>query len=56
MKKKTTKFILLGLMISVIAFALTGCEIFNSSAQSMKGSIEGNEYLAEFYTITAKSS
>lgn len=54
MKKKTTKFILLGLMISVIAFALTGCEMFNSGVQSMKGSIEGNEYLAEFYTNNGK--
>lgn len=50
MAKKTTKFILLGLMISVIACTLTGCEMFNSGVQSIKGSIEGNEYLAEFYT------
>lgn len=50
MAKKTTKFILLGLMISVIICTLTGCEMFNSGVQSIKGSIEGNEYLAEFYT------
>ena len=50
MKKKTTKFILLGLMILVIIYTLTGCEMFNSGVQSIKGSIEGNEYLAEFYT------
>lgn len=52
MKKRTkaVKFVTLGLIISLIAGTLTGCELVNSKVQSMKGSIAGNEYIASFYT------
>lgn len=52
MKKRTkaVKFVTLGLIISLVAGTLTGCELVNSKVQSMKGSIAGNEYIASFYT------
>lgn len=49
-KTKAVKFITLGLIISLVAGTLTGCEFMNSKVQSMKGSISGNEYIASFYS------
>lgn len=49
MKKKLTN-LMIGIIFMVSTLSFTGCEWFNSQVQSMKGSIEGNEYIATFYS------
>ena len=48
--KKFKKIVAAVIIGVVFSSTLTGCEFFNSKIQSMKGSIEGNEYVANFYT------
>lgn len=48
--KRKTKLIVTGLLILMMIGSLTGYEFVNSKVQSMKGSITGNEYIADFYT------
>ena len=48
--KREMKLIVTGLLILMMIGSLTGCEFVNSKVQSMKGSITGNEYIADFYT------
>lgn len=48
--KRKTELIVTGLLILMMIGSLTGCEFVDSKVQSMKGSITGNEYIADFYT------
>jgi len=48
--KKKTRLIVTTVLVTALAFVLTGCSLLEKELSEMQGSITGNTYLASFYS------